>query len=305
MTTIEDMPNEILLEIFLEASLSVKALVRLSMTCRHFRSLFKASESILAKKIAAIHYPAAYAVLGFGGRVSCIPRVLTLRGWSSQSAEVVSWCDQMRQEFSVGENAFKRPMWYTPLWEEHLYVGLLLFKKLSSLGSIMNRQQQLPGPFHLLLRFTSMVVYDMLHSHNALAKGDTGRQSIINFWQSGLAPGESDPSQQIDNYWAVVEIVLFEQGYHALFQLTKRSEARIGRRALNPLESSSILGLVESNRLPQHRRYHLALDYLCKANGRAYGGPDYWKNFDPFGLKDRGLSGIAATMEMVKGLPDW
>lgn len=301
MKSILDLPNEVLLMVFVKTTFP-RGLFALSRTCRHFRILLHNNKQSLSMKIAAQNHSLPYTVLGFGKRRPDIPALLLLVSWEKQIIEFGDACDSARQLFVGGQNAIRRAVWYTPLWQEHLQVGLLVYKLLSISKRITKRLEQLPSPFHALLRFTSIVSCDMVRVRFAVLQGGEAISHVSSFLQSGYAPGDRAPWLQNDIGWRTVEITLFERG-------CKQCLASVNQTNLVDLTGRTQLGagtvgnLLKTGTLAPERHYHHRLDELCQVYGRVWGGADYWETFDPFGLKDSGLSGSDAVKEMVSRLP--
>jgi hypothetical protein len=300
MQTLSNLPNELILQILVEASCSSADLLALSCTCKQFRSLVKDNEQSLSKKIAAQHLPVPYKVLGFAEHVPSISSLLLLTQWAGEITAFSSWCNNIRHLSLGQENAPLRAIWATPLWEEHLQVGLLLYKMLSLSASIMERLEQLPGRFHAILRFTSIIVSDLSRIGNGGNLGKVANARIRQHLQSGSAPGDRAPWLHSDIGWRSMELVLFEQGCKPFLDIS------YGERVCGPAPTPELgtrLELLKSGQLPPNRRYHRRLDELCRVYGRVWGPPSFWRNFDPFGLKDSGLSRDDAVKEMLKHLP--
>jgi hypothetical protein len=276
MKNISDLPNELILQIFVEGSFVVKDLFMLSMTCKPFRFLFQEIEQwLLLKQVAAKRLPVSYKLLRFGGPGPSISNVLMLGNWSAEAATVSRWCDDMRDLLVRDDDAVRWPVWYTPLWQEHLYVGLLLYKRLSLSGYIMERLEQLPGPFHALLRLASIVVSDMLRAQQFLNDPEAESRWIRWYWHSGRAPGDMAPWPRHDHYWRAIEITLFEQGCRPVVSLIHPSAPNHSPRQPNtPLDR--IVDLVLFSILDGTRCFRFRLDDLCLASGRAWGGHDFW-----------------------------
>lgn len=301
MTKIVDLPSEVLLLIFGNTA-SLKDLCALSRTCNRFRSLIEQNERPLSMDIAARHFPVPYKILGFGGRAPSISSLLVLVGWIRETDAFTRWCNSMRLFALRDENFPSRAVWCIPLWQEHFKIGLLLYKMLSLSAPRMEKLEQLPGPFHALLRFTSIMVCDVARAFFATLNGEVATRQMRGYFQSGRAPGDTPPWLQDDSYWRVTEILLFEQGWDPFIKLMNRTFARDWRRRRGVREDS-LLRLFESGRLSRDRQHHLRLDALCLAYGHVWGGPNFWRTFDPFGLNGKGLSGHGAMEEMVKHLP--
>lgn len=304
MKRICDLPNEVILLIFVKTSFVAGDLFALSRTCKHFRLLLEQNERSLSKEIAAQKFPVPYRILGFEEGLPSIPNLLLLVHWMREIAAFSSWCNNMRQVLLRGENPVCRGVWLTPLWQEQLQVGLLLYKMLSRSGSVVEKLEQLPGRFHALLRFASIVASDMVRGRFIAILGETTARRMRHFWGSGRAPGDMAPWLETDLCWRAMEIVLFERGCGPFLSMMNRTSPNEWVRRPHPVEES-VLEQLRSGRLTPGRHYHLRLDDLCLAYGRVWGGFDFWRSFDPFGLKDSGLSGVNAMREMVKHLPGW
>jgi hypothetical protein len=303
MKHILDLPNEVILLVFEKTTFPTDVFA-LSKTCRHFLSLCKQHERSLSIEIAAQGFLAPYRVLGFGGRSPSLFNLLVLVDWTTEIAEFIHFFDVVRRASIEAENTIWRAVWFTPLWQEHFQVGLLLYKKLSLSGSVVERLERLaklPHQFHALLRFTSIITSDLIRVHTALGLGEPAMRQLREFWQGGFAPGDNAPWLRNDVTWRAMEILLFENGYCPFLELMTRTDWSGLVRRHDPRERS-ILNDLKYGRLSHDRHYHLRLDELCLAYGRVWGGREFWRDFDPFRLKDSGLSGSDATEEMVKHL---
>lgn len=302
MRNISDLPNEVILMIFVKATY-FGDLFALSRTCKRFRRLFKRYDRSVSKEIAIHNYSVPHRLLGFGGRNPSIRSLLVLNHWTTEIGKFGSLCDKVRHSPPGDENAPWRAVWFTPLWQELLQFGLYLFKMLSLSTSIVERLEQLPSPFHAILRFTSIIVFDMVRLRFARAEGGTAFSWIRRALQSGRAPGDTAPWIYKDLQWRCLEIHLFEQGCEPFLELMTIPQDDLIRRSRREPQGDTMYKVLKSGRLAQDRHYYLRLDSLCLQYGRVWGGPEFWRNFDPFGLKDSGLSGREAMEEMVKQLP--
>ncbi len=224
-------------------------------------------------EIATHGYSVPHRILGFGGRTPNISNLLVLVDQTMEIAAFTSSCNIMRRRSLAVVDGIWRPVWFTPLWEELLQFGLLLYKMLSLSGSIMERLEQLPGPFHALLRFTSIIASDMIRARFAPRHGEAAVMRMRRILRSGWAPGDKAPWLLNDICWRGMEIFPFEHGCTQFLQLmTLDPTDRIGRSQSG---GESLFDVLRSGTLPQDRRYHLRLDDLCPAYGRAWGGPEF------------------------------
>jgi hypothetical protein len=302
MRTLLNLPNELLLQILVEASSSSANVVAISYTCKQFRSLLKDNEQSLSKNIAAYHLALPYKVFGFAENVSSIANLFLLAQWATEIVAFGTWCKKIRNLQLRQDNAPLRAIWAIPLWQEHLQVGLVLYKVLSLSASIRERLEQLPGRFHVLLRFTSIMVSDLARIGLGGILGQVAIARIRQHLRSGIAPGDIAPwlRGDADMGWRSMELVLFEQGCKPFLEMSRRENC-IDHR-VDPPRLDTRLELLRSGQLPPDRHYHLRLDELCLAHGGAWGPPSFWMNFDPFKLREKGLWGFAAVNEMLKDL---
>jgi F-box-like len=303
MRTLSNLPNELLLQILVEASSSSANLLAISYTCKQFRSLLKENEQSLSKKIAAQHLTLPYRVLGFAQNVPSISNLLLLAKWTTEIMAFANWCQRIRDLQLRQDFAPLRAIWSIPLWQEHLQVGLLLYKMLSLSTCIREKLEQLPGRFHALLRFTSIMVSDLARIGLGGTLGKVAIMRIRQHLQSGFAPGDMAPWLRGDSDWGwrSMELVLFEQGCKPFLEACSRANGDEPDR--DPPRLDTRLELLKSGQLPPDRNYHLRLDELCLAHGRAWGPASFWWNFDPFRLQEKGLRGLDAVREMLRHLP--
>ncbi|ERF73494.1 hypothetical protein EPUS_04117 [Endocarpon pusillum Z07020] len=305
MKNIRGLPNEIILQIFVHAGFPADTLA-LAGTCKHFRGLLERNERSLSNDIAARVVGVPYKVLGFGGRIPSFQGVMRLVHEAAEIGAVVDCCNDIRHLPQVDEHAIWRAVWFIPLWDEYLHVGLLLYKMISQSTSPMERLGQLRGGFHALLRFTSIVMWDMIHIRFALTFGKGAIRRMRYLVQFGEATGDTAPWLQNDVGWRRTEISLFEHGGARFLELLNRTNQGDWIRRHQPPGDlgECVLNMSRLGKLPPDRCYHLRLDDLCLAYGGVWGPPDFWRQFDPFGLKDSGLCGVEAMWETVQHLPD-
>lgn len=303
MRTLQNLPNELILQILVEASSSTANVLAISYTCKQFRSLLKDNEQSLSKKIAAQHLALPYRVLGFAENIPSISNLLLLAQWASEIITFGTWCQKVRALQLRHDHAPFRAIWAIPLWQEHLQVGLLVYKMLSLSASIEERLEQLPGRFYALLRFTSIMVSDLARIGLGGNLGKLAVARIRLHLQSGFAPGDIAPwlRANSDMGWRSMELALFEDGCKPFLEMCGRENC-VGPRA-DPPRLDTRLGLLRTGQLPPDRRHHLRLDELCFAHGRAWGPPSFWRDFDPFRLREKGLCGFDAVKEILKHLP--
>ncbi|KAF7508720.1 hypothetical protein GJ744_008967 [Endocarpon pusillum] len=261
MKNIKGLPNEIILQIFANTGFPADSLA-LAGTCKHFRELLERNERSLSNDIAARVVAVPYKVLGFGGRIPSFQGVMRLVREAAEIGAVIDCCNDIRHLPQVEEYAIWRAVWFIPLWQEYLHVGLLLYKMISLSTSPMERLGQLRGGFHALLRFTSIMMWDMIHIRFALTfcKGAIRRMRyLVKF---GEATGDTAPWLQNDPGGRRTEISLFEHGGARLLELLNRTNQSdwIPRpRPPGHLEEC-VLNMLRLGKLPPDRCYHLRLD---------------------------------------------
>lgn len=277
MARIYDLPNEIILIILINGCFLLRDHLALARTCRNIYYLTKEHEQHLSTTIAKRQFFTPHRVLGFGGGIPSFRNLMTLDRWNDEVLDASSRCYTLiHSTVNHDKYATSRPVWFTPFWREYLTVGLLLFKKLSLSGSILKQLEQLPHQCYALLRFTSIVIGDISQAHCALLKSHSGA-------------GERPPSDREDLGWRVKEIELFTEGTAPFLALMASS---------NPLLGTNHAVIARGS------QYYRRLDKLCLAHAVDWGDADFWENFDPWGVKDRGLYNDEALREMVKQLPE-
>jgi F-box domain len=301
MKTISDLPNEIILQIFIELPFVTGDVFNLSRSSKRFRRLFFEHERSIAKNLASRWLPVSSKVFEFSQGITNIKRLTVLAIQTSEVAALVSWCGNMRQVVLENNPQNWRPVWYTALWQEHLRLGLLVFMRLALDGPQKRSLEMLPKPFHAILRFTSIVVTDMMRARCAVILGDDKLEHTQAYWRSGRAPGDTAPWiwPIEDLTWRSMEILLFEHGWKPFLKMMICVDPNAWGRRVNP-RGETVMSLLCSGRLPPDRHYHLRLDELCIACGGVWGGPNFWQRFDPFGLRGTGLAGRKAMLKMLE-----
>lgn len=166
MKNIQDLPKEIILQIFVHTAFPADILA-LTGTCRLFQGLLGKNESSLSNNIATRVFPVPYKVFGFGRRRPSFQGVMRLVHEATEVEAVVDCCNSIRHLAQADEYAIRRTIWFIPLWQEYLRVGLLLCRMISRSARRMKRLIQLQGGLHALLRFTSIMVWDMINTRFA------------------------------------------------------------------------------------------------------------------------------------------
>ncbi len=306
MKNISDLPNEILLQIFVRTAFPADILA-LTGTCKHFRELLEQNESSLSIDIAARVVSVPYRVLGFGGESPNFRGVVRLVHDEAEIEKVSEYCDNLRHDPEAKQHAIWRTIWFIPLWQEHFGVGMLLYKMISRSASPMETLVELPGAFHALLRFTSIMVWDMTRTQYALTFGKRAIRRMRRLVESSEAVGDKAPWLQKNLGWRETEIYLFEHGGAAevIEMLQRREKSDWTEQSQLPREPEKcVFNLLTLGQLPPDRCYHLRLDDLCLAYGGVWGPADFWQQFDPFALKGSWLWGVDAMGEIVQHLLD-